>query len=426
MTEKDIEKMLSEDDGLDMSHVKKEDILAKAKQELYFGTDAATAQSEQSNKKKEKKSFFSFFTSKRFIPIVASLACAFTLFAGAIGLYNENYQTVYIDVNPSVALKLNRFDRVIGVELLNDDAKNLFSDTDLVGYDVEEALEVVISTCDSEGYVKEDSEIYLSATSKEEKKSEKLLSKLKTCAETMKSKDEKSYMVNTYNTKEEEMEKFKDSNISPAKDKIMHEIADADDKDDYDFEDLREKSMYELTHLKKKIQNHKHENFDDGFDYDDDRDDEDDRNEYDDKDDPDDDDDPDDEDDPDDDDDRNGDDDDEFGKNDKNNQHTNGRPNGEINANKEENKNDEIENENIPNLGEDDFNNDKLHDNRNEPNERPSFDNQEEDIEDEDENDDGDDDNDDDENNDGELLENQEALNGSLKNPGQQNGKNPR
>ena len=263
MTEKDIEKMLNESEGLDMSHINKDDILAKARQELYFA-----APEEPAETPKKKSSFFSHFTGRRIVPLVAGLACAFALFVGGVALYNENYQTIYIDVNPSVALKLNRFDRVIEVEYLNDDAKNLLSKVDLLGSDIEDALDTVLSKCDEAGFVKEDSEIYISATSKEEESSEKLLSKLKGHAESIKnSNSNKKYSVNTYNTKEEEKEKFDNSKISPAKDKIIKEIVDIDDDYDLDdVEDLKGKSMYELTHIKKNP--HKHDK-DDELDEDD-------------------------------------------------------------------------------------------------------------------------------------------------------------
>ena len=277
MTEKDIEKMLGEDDGLDMSHIKKDDILAKARQELYFGSAS------EAEVKKEKKSFFSIFSSKRFIPIVATIACVFTLFVGMIGLYNENYQTIYIDVNPSVALTLNRFDRVIEVKYLNDDAKNLLANTDLVGADVEDAMQTVISTCDKAGFVKEDSEIYLSAISKDDKKSGELLNKLKQSAQSMNANDSssegnaesKAYKVNVYNTKKEEKEKFEKSDISPAKDKMIREISEQDG--DYRPEDLKGKSMYELSHIKKDLYKHDDEFDDDDLDKRPDKDDEDDR-----------------------------------------------------------------------------------------------------------------------------------------------------
>lgn len=273
MTEKDIEKMLNESEGLDMSHINKDDILAKARQELYFAAPEESAETP-----KKKSSFFSHFTGRRIVPLVAGLACAFTLFVGGVALYNENYQTIYIDVNPSVALKLNRFDRVIEVEYLNDDAKNLLSNIDLVGSDVEDALDTVLAKCDEAGFVRDDSEIYISATSKEEESSEKLLTKLKDRAEASKDTNSgKKYSVSTYNTKEEDREKFDNSKISPAKDKIIHEIVDIDDDYDLDdIEDLKGKSMYELTHIKKNP--HRHEDKDDEWE-DDDRDEHEDRDE---------------------------------------------------------------------------------------------------------------------------------------------------
>ena len=257
MTNKDIEKMLEESGGLDMSHVKKDDILAKAKQEMYFGASAA-------DQKKEKRST-SLFSKKRFIPIIAGAALAFTICIGMIGLYNENFQTIYIDVNPSIALKLNRFDRVIGVEFLNDDAKNLLSDVKLVGADATSAVQTVISACDSAGYVKEDSQIYISASAKEEQKSEKLLKKLKDSAENMRDEKDETYSVNTYNAKKGEKKEFEKESLSPAKYNIIKEIIE--EEDDYRLEDLKGKSMTELH----KIKNRHNGDFDD-----DDRDDRDD------------------------------------------------------------------------------------------------------------------------------------------------------
>ena len=263
MTDKDIEKMFEDCGGLDMSHVKKDDILAKAKQEMYFNAESA-------EQKKEKSSFALFFTKKRFVSVLAGVALMFALFVGMIGLYNENFQTVYIDINPSVALKLNRFERVIGVEYLNDDAKALLSNTKLVGCDAEKAVETVISACDSAGYVKSDSQIYLSASAKEEKQSEKLLIKLKDRAENMREKKEETYAVNTYNVKKGEKKEFEKESLSPAKYNAIKEIIDEDD--DFKIEDLKKKTMDELNKIKHGIKDR--DDFDDERDDEDDEDDE--------------------------------------------------------------------------------------------------------------------------------------------------------
>ena len=255
MTEKDIEKMFEECGELDMSHIKKEDILAKAKQEIYFGAN---------NKEttKEKSSFPLFFTKKRFIPMVAGAALALTLCFGMIGLYNENFQTIYIDINPSVALKLNRFDRVIGVEYLNDDAKNLLSNVKLVGCNSTDALTTVITACDTAGYVKSNSEIYISAAAKNDESSEKTLQKLKGHAETMREVKDESCNINTYKAKKNDKKDYEKESLSPAKYELISEIIEADGS--YTIEMLKNKSMKELRDIKRDLLGDVDDDFDKG------------------------------------------------------------------------------------------------------------------------------------------------------------------
>lgn len=257
MTEKDIEKMFEECGGFDTASLNKDDILAKAKQELYFGSEASESE-------KKKSSFGLFFSKKRFIPIVAGAALALTLCFGMIGLYNENFQTVYIDINPSVALKLNRFERVIGVEFLNNDAAVLLSNTKLVGCDASEAVETVISACTTAGYVQNDSQIYISATSKEEKDAEKLLQKIKGRAETMNNNNSETYSVNTYNAKKDEKKNVESSSLSPAKYKLINEILE--ENAGYTFDQLKVMSMSELHRILSELD----EDFEDLNDRDDD------------------------------------------------------------------------------------------------------------------------------------------------------------
>lgn len=243
MTQKDIEKLFSESEGLDMSHVNKDDVLAKAKQEIYFGASA------KAEPEKEKGALPRFFTKRRLIPTLAGVALAFTVFAGALGLYNENFQTVYIDINPSVALKLNRFERVVGVEYLNNDAKNLLAGVKLVGCDASDALTTVITACDNAGYVNASSEIYISAESNNDKDSEKILTKLKARAEASKGQESETYTVNTYKASKTEKENYKKEELSPAKYNIIREIIDEDD--DFEIDDLKGKTMDELKRIKK-------------------------------------------------------------------------------------------------------------------------------------------------------------------------------
>ena len=132
-----------------------------------------------------------------------------------------------------------------------------------------------LASCDlKDKYVKDDSEIYISATSKEEKKSEKLLGKLKDCAENMKDSEEETYFVSTFNTKKEDKERFDKSSISPAKHNIIEDILDEDDAP-FKFDDLKDKSMEELHKIKREYEDRDDDDDDDRDDHDDDRNDDD-------------------------------------------------------------------------------------------------------------------------------------------------------
>ena len=86
---------------------------------------------------------------KRFVPIAACFMFVFLSVIGMIGLNNENYQTVYIDVNPSVALAVNRFGKVSGVEYINDDAKNALEGIKIKGKRAEKALPSLLKNIES-------------------------------------------------------------------------------------------------------------------------------------------------------------------------------------------------------------------------------------------------------------------------------------
>ena len=106
-----------------------------------------TRMSEEMEQKQARRKAFSLgMLTKRLMPIAACFVFVFILIGGMLGLGNENYQTVYIDVNPSVALNVNRFGKVIGVEYLNADAKEALNGIKLKGLSAEEALEKMIKS----------------------------------------------------------------------------------------------------------------------------------------------------------------------------------------------------------------------------------------------------------------------------------------
>lgn len=234
MTDKDFEKLFKQSEEITPHADLKNEILAKAKQEM-----ATTAI------KKEKSSPRISPLAKRLMPIAACFVFVFILIGGMLGFGNENYQTVYIDVNPSVALNINRFGKVSSVEYLNEDAKEALDGIKLKGLSAEDALEKMINAYDDAGYFGNDAEIYISAVSEKNKNYDKLLSKMQERAEKV--KGERGYSINVNKLTAEDRTEAKEYDISPGKYRVISEIIEK--HPNYTVEDLKDKSMAELKDM---------------------------------------------------------------------------------------------------------------------------------------------------------------------------------
>ena len=234
MTEKDLERLIFESEEITPRADLRNEILIKTKQEM-----AASAI------KKEKKAPRISPFAKRLMTIAACFVLAFILIGGMLGLGNENYQTVYIDVNPSVALNVNRFGKVSRVEYLNEDAKKALNGIKLKGLSAEDAFEIMITAYDENGYFDGNAEIYISAVSEKNKNADKLLAKLSERAEKI--KGNRNYSVNTTKLTAEDRAEADEYGISPGKYRIISEIIEKHPS--YTIEDLKDKSMAELKDM---------------------------------------------------------------------------------------------------------------------------------------------------------------------------------
>ena len=84
-------------------------------------------------------------------------ACLILLCTAAFGYHAYFTPTsyIYLDINPSVRLDLNRFQRVIDVVPLNADAQTLLSDVSIRKGDAAECMQAIVSACQEEHYLNE-------------------------------------------------------------------------------------------------------------------------------------------------------------------------------------------------------------------------------------------------------------------------------
>lgn len=109
-----------------------------AEEELKRNTKAFLEE-KRNGKRLEKKAPY------KWIPIM--IGCLF-LFTGIGGyrLYFTEASVISVDINPSLELNLNSFDRVISVKGYNEDGENLVEEADVKFMDYKEALEEILYT----------------------------------------------------------------------------------------------------------------------------------------------------------------------------------------------------------------------------------------------------------------------------------------
>ena len=235
MTEKDFERLYQNTDELTPSPALKEKMIREAAAEM-------------EKKRARERSSHSFV--RKWIPLAACFALLLVLGVGFFALGGEHYQTVYIDVNPSVALHVNRFGKISGVEYLNGDAEEALEGIKLKGLSAEDALESMITAYDGVGYFKEGAEIHISAVTEKNKNADKLLSKLIARAEKI--KGNKKYEVSSAKLTETERTEADAYGISPGKYRVIAEVIEK--HPEYSVEELKDKSMAELKALLDKAQ----------------------------------------------------------------------------------------------------------------------------------------------------------------------------
>ena len=84
-------------------------------------------------------------------------ACIILGSGGGVYAYAKNpVAYVSMDINPIVELGVNAFDKVVSIEAYNEDGKKILEGTNLINYNVSDAVSTVISNAISDGYITKD------------------------------------------------------------------------------------------------------------------------------------------------------------------------------------------------------------------------------------------------------------------------------
>lgn len=121
--------------------------------------------------RKDKRTIFtgSFFTKKILAAACSVAACAF-LSVGGYAYYITPVNYVSLDINPSVELGVNGFDKVVSAKGINDEGKSLVKEQRVTHMSVEDAISALIVEAAGQNYINEDGTTVIAVTAESEKK----------------------------------------------------------------------------------------------------------------------------------------------------------------------------------------------------------------------------------------------------------------
>ncbi len=90
---------------------------------------------------------------RKTIGIIVAVIAVFAISLGVILLINDDTAYVFLEVNPSIQLVVNKGDKVKEVNALNQDAELLLSDMDLVGKDVLDVVTILTDEMIKTSYI---------------------------------------------------------------------------------------------------------------------------------------------------------------------------------------------------------------------------------------------------------------------------------
>lgn len=119
---------------------------------------------------------------RKIIPLAAAAFTVLVMFTG-IKLYLTPTTHITIDINPSLDLGINYFDKVVSVEPLNDDGKKLAETLDIKFSGYDEALRKILDNKSVEALLSENEVMTVTVIETNTAQSSNILSSVKACAD---------------------------------------------------------------------------------------------------------------------------------------------------------------------------------------------------------------------------------------------------
>jgi hypothetical protein len=180
------------------------------------------------------------FTRYQAVPykkLIAAAACLFLLLTGTYWLYFIPTAEISIDINPSIELGVNRFDRVVSVNARNEDGKELADSLSIKYMDYEGAVRQIMEDKGIAAMLSGDEVMAVTVIGEEGGQCKRMLSRLESCT------SERSN-AHCYFAESEEAEKAREMGLTCGKYRAFLELQALDQ--DVKPEEIQRLTMREI------------------------------------------------------------------------------------------------------------------------------------------------------------------------------------
>ncbi len=119
---------------------------------------------------------------RRVLPALAAACLVLILGLGGSFLYFTPTAFISIDINPSLELGVNRFDRIVSVEAYNEEGQALADTLDVKHLDYRQALELLLSNQTVEAYLSQDGVLDLTVSGENDSQCDEIYQAMEDCS----------------------------------------------------------------------------------------------------------------------------------------------------------------------------------------------------------------------------------------------------
>lgn len=184
-------------------------------------------------------------TAMRLIP---AMACLLMILGGGSWLYFTPVASISMDINPSIEMEINRFDRVLSAEGFNNDGRELAYAVDIKHMKYTDAVDAITSSATVSSLMADGEIMAVTIVDDKQKRGEKIRTEIEDCVnkhECIRT-GENAYC---YYADSEEVAKAHDCGLSYGKYRALQELQETDpDITADDVQNMTMKEMHQMKH----------------------------------------------------------------------------------------------------------------------------------------------------------------------------------